>query len=110
MPDDCTACGTCCFSQLENYVPVSGTDYARLGEHTDDYVAFDGHRAFMVMVEGHCSALRIDAGRFTCAVYAQRPETCRTLERGSPECAGEIHSKGERPLVALGKKARGEPY
>lgn len=110
MPDDCTACGTCCFSQLENYVAVTGADYARLGDHTDTYVAFDGNRAFMVMVEGHCAALRIDAGRFTCAVYEVRPETCRTLARDSSECAGEIFSKGDRPLVALRRKAEGKPY
>lgn len=104
MPDDCTTCGTCCFSQLENYVAVSGDDYARLGEHTDEYVAFDGNRAFMVMRDGHCAALRIDGERFLCAVYEWRPETCRTLARGSRECAGEIESKGERPLIALRHK------
>ena len=89
---------------------MSGSDHARLGDHTDDYVAFDGNRAFMVMTEGHCAALRIDAGRFTCAVYEWRPETCRTLERGSRECAGEIDSKGERPLIALRRKENGEAY
>ena len=89
---------------------VTGTDYARLGDHTDTYVAFDGNRAFMVMTHGHCAALRMDAGRFTCAVYELRPETCRALARDSNECAGEIFSKADRPLLALRRKKDGEPY
>ena len=87
---------------------MSGSDYARLGDHVDEYVAFDGARAFMVMTHGHCAALRIDAGRFTCAVYEWRPETCRTLARNSRECEGELESKRERPLIALRRKERGD--
>lgn len=94
---------------MADYVAVTGTDYERLGEHVDTLVNFDGHRAFMRMDSGHCAALQIAEGRFLCAVYEQRPETCRALERDSPQCAGEIATKGERPLIALRlKAARGE--
>ena len=89
---------------------MTGDDYARLGDHTDAYVTFDGNSAFMVMTHGRCSALQIDADRFTCAVYEFRPETCRALARNSSECAGEIFTKGDRPLITIKRKERGEPY
>ncbi len=85
---------------------MTGADHARLGDATDVYVEFDGNRAFMRMSEGHCAALTIVGGSFLCAVNAQRPETCRTLERNSAECAGEITTKGDRPLTALRAKPR----
>lgn len=100
---ECTACGVCCFSTLERYVEVRGDDYERLGDAADALVVFHGHRAYMRMQDGHCVALRIDParGRFFCAVYELRPDTCRDLARGSPPCAGEIATKGDRPLLAL---------
>lgn len=106
-PSDCTSCGTCCFSNLETYVAVTGDDHARLADAADSLVVFHGTRAFMKMADGHCAALRCDAGaaRFTCGVYETRPTACRDLARGSPACAGEIATKGERPLVHL-RRAR----
>jgi Fe-S-cluster containining protein len=106
---ECLACGTCCFSQLETYVRVSGDDHARLGERADELVWFDGNRAYLRMVDGHCAALQIDAGsgRFVCSAYETRPQVCRDLERGSAACAGEIETKGERPLLALGRAPAG---
>ncbi len=110
-PSDCTACGACCFAAARGavrYVPVTGDDHARLGDHADELVVFEGIRAWMRMTEdGRCAALRVAASppRFTCAVYPQRPAACRELERGSPECLGELARKGDRPreaLVALG--------
>jgi uncharacterized protein len=102
-PPECLACGTCCFSLLDTYVPVTGDDHARLGDRADDLVVFHGNRAFLRMEDGHCAALRLDAaaGAFVCTVYATRPETCRALARGSPQCAGERQTKGERPMDAL---------
>ncbi len=104
---ECLACGTCCFSNLETYVAVTGDDHARLGGDADELVVFHGTRAYMKMVEGRCAALRIDVerARFVCAVYERRPSTCRELERGSPACAGEIATKGDRPLVQLRARA-----
>ncbi len=102
---ECLACGTCCFSRLETYVPVTGDDHARLGERAGELVVFDGHRAFMRMDDGHCAALRVDAdaSAFVCTVYDARPETCRALARGSRECDGERATKAERPPLALAR-------
>lgn len=105
---ECLDCGTCCFSRLETYVRVSGDDHARLGDRADELVWFEGNRAYMRMVDGHCGALGIDvgSGQLVCGTYATRPQTCRDLARGSPACLGELETKQERPLLALGRAAR----
>lgn len=99
---DCLSCGTCCFSDSETYVRVSGEDFARLGDRAGALVAWVGNRAYMQMRDGHCAALRVEAeaGSFLCTAYEVRPQICRDLERGSPECEGEIAAKGTRPLRA----------
>jgi Fe-S-cluster containining protein len=121
---ECTACGACCFSELHTYVAVSGSDYARIGDGVDEWVDFDGHKAHLKMVAGHCAALRVEQtaaipegqpsatvaggtrGHFTCDIYARRPETCRTLERGSPMCRAERAHKRSRTLVAAASLIR----
>lgn len=104
---ECLACGTCCFSELEAYVRVTGDDYARLGDRAEQLVSFDGVNAHLRMLEGHCAALEIDqaARRFVCGVYELRPQICRDLARGSGECSAERAVKAERPLLALGRRA-----
>jgi Fe-S-cluster containining protein len=104
---ECLACGTCCFSTLSRYVPVTGDDYARLGDLATTLVEWEENRAYMRIEDGHCAALRVDLAQrqFVCTVYEARPETCRALARGSPECAGERATKGERPVVALRVRA-----
>ncbi len=101
---ECLACGTCCFSWLNTFVRVSGADYSRLAERADALVWFDGNRAYMRMLDGHCGALRMDvlAGQFICSTYATRPQVCRDLERASGACLGEREVKAARPLLALG--------
>jgi hypothetical protein len=86
-------------------VRVTGDDWARLGAKVERVAHFIGNRAFMQMRDDHCAALelRVTAGgarEYFCTVYAERPETCRELARGSPQCEGEIALKGERPAVA----------
>lgn len=105
---ECLACGVCCFSRLLAYVRVTGHDHGRLAERADELVWFDGNRAYMRMTDGHCQALRLEpeSARFFCSVYATRPEVCRDLARGSGACRGELESKAERPLMALGRAAR----
>ena len=100
---DCLSCGTCCFSDLPNYIRVTGDDHARMGDLAENHVVFDGTRAFMVMHDGHCGALILDVERrqFVCSIYALRPDTCRELALASSACAGERESKGERPARAL---------
>lgn len=97
-------CGACCFSQLPDYVPVTGADHARIGARADELTHFEGNRCYMNMHEGHCAALVIDlpTREFVCSIYETRPSTCRDLERGSAACRGEFHEKGERPLLSLG--------
>ena len=99
----CLECGTCCFSELEAYVRVLGTDYSRLGERAAALTHFIGNRCYMKMVEGHCAALEVQpsSGRFVCSAYEQRPDVCRALERASPQCSAEIHEKGNRPRALL---------
>jgi uncharacterized protein len=100
---ECVECGSCCFSQLESYVRVTGDDYERLGDAAELLVWFDGIRAYLRMVDGHCAALRLDgaSGQLLCSVYPSRPQICRDLSRGSAECTAEREMKSERPLIAL---------
>jgi uncharacterized protein len=100
---ECLACGTCCFSRLEDYVRVTGDDYARLGERADSLVWFDCNRVYMRMVDNHCGALTVDtrSNQFVCGTYDTRPEVCRDLVRGSGACRGELETKSQRPLLAL---------
>ena len=78
---------------------VSGSDWARLGPKAETLAHFIGNRAFMRMHAGHCAALKVDrdgTGRvgFFCTIYDDRPQPCRDLDRGSPECQGELALKG----------------
>ena len=101
-PPPCLECGTCCFSNLETSVRVTGDDYERLGRAAEDLVHFVGNRAYMRLAEGHCAALRIERqGRFVCTVYETRPAACRDLERESPQCAGELFTKSSRATARL---------
>jgi Fe-S-cluster containining protein len=101
-PIDCRHCGVCCFSQLDTYVRVMGADWSRLGDQAERVAHFIGHRAFLKMQNGHCAALEIErkAGEFCCAIYDCRPQICRDLLRDSPQCLGELATKGGRPAVA----------
>jgi Fe-S-cluster containining protein len=103
---ECLACGACCFSTLDTYVRVTGEDYARLGDHADELVVWQGNRAYMKMARGRCAALAVAHGRFVCTIYENRPQTCRDLARGSRECEGERATKGERPRLALAPQGR----
>jgi hypothetical protein len=104
-PPDCLRCGVCCFSKLETYVRVSGDDWTRLGAEAERVAQFIGNRAYMRMEAGKCAALAVRAtadgaagGReFFCTIYERRPQVCRDLARGSPQCEGEIALKGGRP-------------
>jgi uncharacterized protein len=100
IPSDCRACGVCCFSTLDRYLRISGDDYEQLGEDAEAKVRFIGNRAYMRIVDGHCVALRIDrSAGLRCSVYDRRPQICRDLERGSPQCAGELAEKSARPAL-----------
>ncbi len=80
---------------------VTGDDWARLGGDANRVAHFIGHRAYMKMTGERCAALEIyhtpgGATEFFCTVYENRPQACRDLERGSPQCAGERAAKRGR--------------
>jgi Fe-S-cluster containining protein len=99
---ECTRCAACCTSRGERHVPVTGDDYARLGDDAERLTTWEQNRVFMRMTEGRCAALAIDADRALCSIYERRPSVCRELERGSPACEAEILRKGS-PLGAWGE-------
>lgn len=76
-----------------------------MGDDAEKLAHFIGNKAYMRMSPaGHCAALRVEreTGRFFCTAYEKRPETCRALGRGSPECLGELAEKSDRPAAARG--------
>jgi len=75
---------------------VTGSDWARLGDMAERVAHFTGrgNEAYMKMSEGHCAALDVrrandGASEYFCTIYDRRPQICRDLARGSPECEGE---------------------
>jgi len=75
-----------------------GDDWTRFGGEAPRLAQFIGHRAYMRMRDGHCAALerRVagDGGSdFFCTIYERRPQACRDLDRGSPQCQGELATK-----------------
>lgn len=80
---------------------VTGDDWTRLGNTAGRVAHFIGHRAYMKMADDHCAALELrrapgGAPEFFCTVYENRPQICRDLARGSPQCAGERAAKRNR--------------
>lgn len=103
---DCQACGACCFSLLDTYVRVTGDDWARLGADAERVARFIGHRAYLRMEVGRCAALAVlgaaDGGaRYACTIYDRRPQICRDLARGSPQCEAERELKAGSAAAAL---------
>lgn len=97
----CLGCGVCCFSRLDTYVRVSGEDWARLGEDADRVAHFLGNRAYLRMIDGRCAALEIrvtpnGSREHFCTIYERRPQICRDLARGSPQCEAERERKAGR--------------
>lgn len=105
-PSDCLRCGACCHSPSERFVRVTGADWTRLGEAAERVAHFTGrgNEAYMKMTAGHCAALEVrpagagadQAPEYFCTLYDRRPQICRDLARGSPECAGERAQKSTR--------------
>jgi Fe-S-cluster containining protein len=86
---------------LDAYVRVTGNDWTRLGDEAESVAHFVSNRAFMRMREGCCVALELrhtegGAAEFFCSIYERRPQICRDLARGSPECEGERAAKAAR--------------
>jgi len=97
-PADCRTCGVCCYSDSAEYVWVTDFDWTELGPEAETLAHFIGNHAFMKMKDGHCTALRVTraangTAEFFCTIYERRPQICRELGRGSPECLGELETK-----------------
>jgi Fe-S-cluster containining protein len=109
VPEDCTACGACCFSTLPEYVRVFGCDYDRMDDRARGLTHFIGNRCYMKIEDGRCAALVIDAerGLLLCSIYEMRPDCCRALARGGGACLGELGEKRERALIAVERLRRG---
>ena len=99
MALDCQRCGACCVNPRVNraegfseYVEVTSRDRELLRHKhlIDRYTVAkkDGTRHLRVSgPDQRCTALLGGLGRTVhCAIYAVRPQPCRWLEPGSPEC------------------------
>lgn len=92
-----------------------GYDWSLLGDDANRLAHFIGNHAFMKMSGGHCAALQVTRTpegvvKFFCTVYERRPEICRILARGSPECLGELETKAALVPGAAGLAHRDPPY
>lgn len=107
-PSDCRDCGRCCFSTLPKYIRVMGVDWDRMSEATREHTVFLENKCFMRMEGGRCVALAIDpdARRFSCSIYEERPDVCRSLERGTGHCRADYEEKADRPDVAIAALVR----
>ena len=90
-------------ADLPTYARVTGDDHARLGGDAGRLTVFHGNRCYLHLVGGRCAALRVDRDTrsFRCSVYERRPDVCRTLARGSPECLAERERKAARAQAML---------
>lgn len=96
----CTACGACCTSPSARHVPVTGADWERLGDRAEELTEWTERHAFLRMAGERCIALAVDASGVRCTIYAQRPEVCRALERGSGAC--EVERARRLPVLRRG--------
>ena len=81
----CLACGACC-AYSENWPRFSTEDDAALDLIPQELV---NARGSGMRCEGdRCAARKGKIGEATsCAIYAVRPEVCRTCQPGDAECA-----------------------
>ena len=80
---DCLQCGACC-REAYHTVEVGRRDpFVRL--HPELLEARDG-RLHLRRSAGICSCLVPSGGAWPCAVYGERPKTCRNFEVASDNC------------------------
>ena len=80
---DCLRCGACC-REAYHAVEVGPRDpFVR--QHPDRLVRVEG-RWNVCRSGGICGCLEPVRGTWPCAVYADRPKTCRDFEQGSANC------------------------
>jgi hypothetical protein len=84
-PLDCRSCGACCREAY--HVVEVGRREAAVKRHPD-FIAEVGGRLTLRREGTRCAALAAHLGGFdyTCAIYADRPRTCREFEVGGVHC------------------------
>jgi len=82
---DCRACGACCREGFD--VVELSDDESFVSEHSD-LVKRIGGRWVLQRIDGRCPPLTGDGVEtsFTCAVYDDRPRSCRDLPKGGDSC------------------------
>jgi Fe-S-cluster containining protein len=81
---DCRTCGACCSYSAE-WPRLSLESDAHIARIPPEFIAQDGHG--MRCVGDRCTALVGVVGETTsCAIYALRPDVCRTCLPGDAEC------------------------
>jgi len=81
---DCQTCGACCAYSAEwpRFSLETDEEIARI---PDTFIAAD--LSGMKFEAGRCAALTGEVGKHVgCAVYADRPQVCRTCMPGDEEC------------------------
>jgi hypothetical protein len=80
---ECLECGACC-REAYHAVEVSRRDPFRR-THAHLLTTVDG-RLNIKRCGPNCINLNADGGPFTCAVYSDRPKTCRDFEQAGENC------------------------
>jgi Fe-S-cluster containining protein len=95
----CQACGACC-SYSQNWPRFTTEDDAELDLIPEQFV---NERLSGMRCDGdRCSALSGKVGVATsCAIYAARPEVCRTCMPGDAECAMARRRHGLPPISVV---------
>ncbi len=93
MPElDCLACGACCRTGHDGRILIPAEDLARWRRSGREDIAdavqpgHFGQVAFATRPDGGCVWLGTEASPNACRIYDERGTTCRTFERGSPQC------------------------
>jgi len=80
---DCLTCGACC-REAYHGVEVGPRD-PFVKQHPELIVVVDG-RLNIRRTGDVCACLAPRDGTWPCVVYADRPKTCRSFEKGSDNC------------------------
>jgi len=92
---DCTRCGACCFSREADYIQVFHADEERMSDAALAFTHMLDEQRVMRFADGRCTALKLESGRFLCAIYPERPDACRWLVVDSGACHEQIAHKRE---------------
>ena len=89
---DCLTCGACCRSGTDGRILIPPEDLLRwrgLGRHDIAAAVQPGHFGmvgFATRADGSCVHLGTQTNPNACSIYDIRGTTCRTFEKGSPQC------------------------